>query len=97
MATYLVLLNFTEQGIGAIKDTIKRTEAFRKMAKKAGVTVRDFYWTLGQYDGAFVADAPNDESMTAAALSVASLGNVRTQVLRAFDAGEIKPILGRMA
>ena len=39
MATYIVLGNFTEQGIRAIKDTTKRAEALRDLARKVGVTV----------------------------------------------------------
>jgi uncharacterized protein with GYD domain len=97
MATYLVLATFTGQGVKAIKDTVKRAEAFRAMAKKSGVTVKEFYWTLGQYDCAFIAEAPDDASITAAGLSVGALGNVRTQTLPAFTAGEMEKILGRMS
>ena len=50
MALFIVLANFTEQGIRNVKDSPKRAEAFRDMAKKCGVTVKDMYWTLGQYD-----------------------------------------------
>ncbi len=50
MATYIVLASFTEQGVKNAKETVKRHEAFKEMAKKCGATVRDFYWTLGQYD-----------------------------------------------
>ena len=97
MATYLVLANFTEQGVKAVKDTTKRAEAFREKAKKAGVTVKEFYWTLGQYDCAFFAEAPDEAAITAVGLSVGSLGNVRTQTLRAFNASEMTQILGKMA
>jgi uncharacterized protein with GYD domain len=96
MATYVLLGTFTEQGIRNIKDTTKRAEAFRAMGKKAGVTVKDLYWTLGQYDIAAVLDAPDDAAVTSLALSVGALGNVRTQLLRAFTEKEIGPILGHM-
>jgi uncharacterized protein with GYD domain len=96
MATYLVLANFTEQGVKAVKDTVKRAEAFREKAKKAGVTVKEFYWTLGQYDCALIAEAADDATMTAAQLSVAALGNIRTHTLRAFGAGEMTQILSKM-
>jgi uncharacterized protein with GYD domain len=93
MATYVLLGTFTDQGIRNIKDTAKRAEAFRAMAKKAGVTVRDLYWTLGQYDVAGVLEAPDDATITSLALSVGSLGNVRTQLLRAFNDKEMASIL----
>jgi uncharacterized protein with GYD domain len=97
MATYIVLGNFTEQGIRNIKDTAKRAEALKGLAKKVGATVKETYWTLGQYDTAAIIEAPDDEAMTSLALSIGVLGNVRTQVLRAFTAGEIGPIVSGMS
>jgi uncharacterized protein with GYD domain len=96
MATYILLGTFTDQGIRNIKDTTKRAEAVRAMGKKAGVTVEQLYWTLGQYDVAAVLDAPDEETATSLALSIGALGNVRTQLLRAFDEEEIGSIIGRM-
>lgn len=96
MATYILLGTFTDQGIRNIKDTTKRAEAIRGMATKAGVTVSDMYWTLGQYDVAAILDSPDEESVTSLALNIGALGNVHTQLLRAFDEEEITSILGRM-
>ncbi len=96
MANYIVLGNFTDQGIRNIKETEKRAEAFKSMAKGAGVTVKDIFWTLGQYDLVITMDAPDDESVTALGLSVGSLGNVRTQTLRAFSAEEMGKILSKV-
>jgi uncharacterized protein with GYD domain len=93
MATYILLGNFTDQGIRNIKDTAKRAEALKGMAKKVGATVKDAYWTLGQYDTVAIFDAPDDGAMTSLALSIGVLGNVRTQVLRAFTPAEIGPIV----
>jgi len=97
MATYILLATYTEQGIKGIKDTVKRTDAVREMAKKAGLTMKESYWTLGQFDVVAVFEAPDDESMTAFALSVARLGNVKTQTLRAFSGNEMTAILGKTA
>src|SRR5262245_14996682 len=97
MATYILLGSFTSQGIRAVKETTKRAEALGKIAKKTGVTLKEVFWTLGQYDIAAVIDAPDDAAMTAFGLSVGNLGNVRTQTLRAFDAEEMGRILGKMA
>jgi uncharacterized protein with GYD domain len=93
MATYIVLGNFTEQGIRNVKDTTKRADALKEMAKKAGATVKELYWTLGQYDVVAIFDAPDEASITALGLSIGVAGNVRTQTLRAFTAAEIAPIL----
>jgi uncharacterized protein with GYD domain len=96
MPTYIVLGQFTDQGIRNVKDTTKRADALKDMGRKAGVTVKEVYWTLGQYDVVTVVDAPDDASVTALFLSVGSLGNVRTQCLRAFNADEIGRIVGKM-
>lgn len=96
MAHYVLLANFTDQGVKEVKDTVKRAEAFRQMAEKSGVTVQALFWTLGQYDVVVVAEAPDDNTATALSLSVASLGNVHTQTLKAFDAEEMKKILTKM-
>ncbi len=96
MANYILLGSFTDQGIRAVKDTTKRAEAFREMARKTGVTVKDVYWTLGQYDFVAVLDAPNDESVAVLGLSTGALGNIHTQTLRAFSADEINRFLGKL-
>ena len=96
MATYILLATYTEQGIRSIKDTVNRTEAVKELAKKAGATMKESYWTLGAYDVVAVFDAPDDETMTAFSLSVAKLGNVKTQTLRAFSGKEMTGIMGKM-
>ena len=96
MITYVVLANFTDQGIRNAKDTMKRTEAFKDMAKKFGVTVREAFWTQGQYDMVVVTEAPDDISGTALNLSLCALGNIRTQSLRAFSGDEMKQIIAKM-
>jgi uncharacterized protein with GYD domain len=97
MPTYIVLANFTEQGIRNVKDSPQRADAFKDMAKKAGATVKDVFWTLGQYDAIAIVEAPDDAAATALALSVAKLGNVHTQTLRAFSAADMKNILGKVS
>jgi uncharacterized protein with GYD domain len=96
MATYIVLGQFTDQGVRNVKESTKRAEAFKEMAKRAGATVKEVYWTLGQYDIATIVEAPDDAAVTALLLSVGALGNVRTQSLRAFSADEMGRILGKM-
>ena len=97
MATYIMLGTFTEQGIRGIKNTAKRATAMQAAAKKMGITVKDVYWTLGQYDVAAVFEAPDDATMTALALSIGAKGNVRTQLLPAFTEKEIAPIIAKAA
>ncbi len=96
MPSYIVLGSFTEQGLRNIGDSPKRAEAVSAMAKKAGASLKETYWTLGQYDFVAIFEAPDDISMTALGLSIGKLGNVRTQTLRAFPTAEMKSILGKM-
>jgi uncharacterized protein with GYD domain len=96
MATYILLGQFTDQGIKNVRDTTKRAEALKNLAKKFNATVTAVYWTLGQFDVAAIVDAQDDASVNALLLSLGALGNVRTQTLRAFSADEMGQILGRM-
>ena len=97
MATYIALLNFTEQGIREIKSTTKRAENFTKTAKKAGATVKDIYWTVGGYDGVLILDAPDDSTAASVLVGLGSAGNVRTQTLRAYNRQEMDGILGKVS
>jgi len=96
MATYIALTTFTDQGIRNVKDSTKRADAVKEAAKKFGVTVKEFYWTLGSYDLVAIFDAPDDVSMTALGLAIGSAGNVRTQTLRAFSRDEMNGILAKL-
>jgi uncharacterized protein with GYD domain len=96
MVTYIVLANFTDQGIKNAKDSPKRAEAFRQMAKTFGVTVKDIFWTQGRYDIVTVVEAPDEFSATALNLSLSALGNIRTESLRAFSAADMATIVGKM-
>ena len=97
MPTYVARCTFTHQGIQNIKDTTKRADTFKTAAKKAGCTVKEIYWTQGQYDNVLILDAPDDASATALLMSLGKLGNVRTQTLRAFTAAELAPILDKVS
>ena len=96
MATYIMLASFTEQGIRTVKDTTKRADAFRELAKGSGANIKDIYWTLGQYDIVAVADAPDEMAMTALGLALGKSGNVRTQTLRAFSQTDMNAILAKV-
>jgi len=96
MAHYVVLANFTDQGIRAVKDTAKRAKAFREIASGMGVTIKDIYWTLGHYDVVLTMEAPNDETMTALMFKAGSLGNLRSQTMRGFDETDIGSVLSKL-
>ena len=96
MATYIMLASFTDQGIRNVKDTTKRADAFRELAKGSGATIKDIYWTLGQFDIVAIADAPDETVMTALGLALGKSGNVRTQTMRAFSQTDMGAILAKV-
>jgi uncharacterized protein with GYD domain len=96
MARYISLIQFTDQGIRNIKDTIKRTEAAIAEAEKMGMKIIDQFWTMGAYDVVVLLDAPDGATMTAFVLKAGSLGNVKTQTMRAFRREEMEGILAKI-
>lgn len=96
MPTYISLVGFTDQGIRTIKDTTKRADLARAAAARFGCQITQIYWTLGQHDLVLVTEAPDDATLSAFGLSLASLGNTRTQTMRAFSQDEMNAILAKM-
>lgn len=94
MATYISLVNFTDQGVRNIKESPERYAAFKAMAEKMRVSVKGVDYTVGQHDLVIVAEG-TDEAVTAASLKTGSLGNTRSQTLRAFSLEETKKIISR--
>ena len=96
MMNYVVLATFTDQGVKNAKDSPKRAEAFKQMAKTFGVTVKDIFWTQGRYDIVTVVEAPDELSAIALNLSLGALGNIRTESLRAFSSSDMMKIVAKM-
>ncbi len=96
MALHVVLINYTDQGIRNVKQSPERAKAAIAAAEKLGIKLKDIYWTLGAYDLVCVADAPNDEAIIGWALGLGSLGNVRTETMRAFSSNEMNTILAKI-
>ncbi|MDN7182962.1 GYD domain-containing protein [Caballeronia sp. SEWSISQ10-4 2] len=96
MATYVVLAQFTDQGIRSIKNSPQRAGQAAEMAKGFGCEMKEIYWTLGNYDIVTIIEAPDDESLAAFGVALGSAGNVRTQTLRAFTKSEFSPIIARL-
>ena len=96
MASYVCLIQFGDQGIRNIQDTVKRGDAAMAEAKKMGMKIVEEYWTMGAYDAVVIVEAPDDETMSAFMLKVGSLGNVKGQTLRAFRRDEMEGILAKI-
>jgi uncharacterized protein with GYD domain len=95
MATYVILASFTDQGIRNVKESPDRLAAFKAMAEKMGVTMKSALYTVGAYDMVNVVEG-SDEAVASVLLKLGSLGNIRTQTLRAFSPEEMKAIIAEM-
>ena len=91
MARYVTLIRFTDQGSRDLGKSPARAAAFKSSVEKAGVTVEAQLWTAGACDGILVLSGDETKILRSLAQLVA-LGNVRTETMRAFDAGEFKAI-----
>ena len=96
MPTYISLVQFTDKGIQAAKETTQRVANWASKVESSGVSIRQMYWTLGQYDQVCIFDAPDDETAASVLLAADMLGNIRTQTLRAFTASDMEEILGKV-
>jgi uncharacterized protein with GYD domain len=96
MATYISLVQFTDKGIRAAKETTQRLAEWGAKVQSMGVSIKQMYWTLGPYDQVCVFEAPNDQTAASVLLSADILGNIRTQTLRAFTSTEMEEILANI-
>jgi uncharacterized protein with GYD domain len=96
MPTYVVLMNWTDQGIRTVKETVHRRDQADALAERHEVRIEQVYWTVGPYDLVTVFEAPDAESITAMLLELGSGGNLRTTTLRAYDREEMSGIVQRL-
>lgn len=96
MVRFITFWNWTEKGAAKLDETIDRAEAFAASAEKAGVRVKEYYWTVGEYDGFLIHEADDELSAIAAIAQVSRLGNIRTHTLRALDAAEMRQVLAKL-
>ena len=93
MATYIILVRFTQQGIQNIKQGPTRLDAAKQTFRAIGAEMKEFYSVMGRYDIVLVVEAPDDETMAKVTLAIGSLGNVRTETLRAFTEDEYRKVI----
>jgi len=96
MPKYVVLLNWTDQGIKGVRETTQRSDRARQLFEQAGGTVDIVLWTQGRYDIVLVVDVPDDESLAAVLLQLGMVGAVRTESLRGFTQEEMQGLLQRI-
>jgi uncharacterized protein with GYD domain len=91
--TYVTLYRYTQQGVQSIKESPDRIATAREAARSMGVDLKAIYLTMGQYDLVAVAEAPDDETVAKFGLALGSLGNVRSETLRAFTEDEFRGLV----
>ena len=95
MPSYVVLMNWTDQGVKTFRDSVERADAAEIALSPAGIKFKDLYWTVGSHDLVAIFEAPDDETLAAALLTLAAQGNLRTTTLRAFTAEEMKGVIAK--
>jgi uncharacterized protein with GYD domain len=96
MAKYAILINWTEQGVTNVKDTVTRYQAAKQMVESKGGTFDAILWTAGPYDMVAITDVPDEETATAINLQLAAAGNLRTLTMRGFTEDEMTGIISKM-
>jgi uncharacterized protein with GYD domain len=96
MPTYIVLANMTQQGVQTVNELPQRREAAKEAAKALGITWRDGFLTMGQYDVVLILDAPDGETMAKFALQIGKRGNLSTHTMRAFSEAETDALVASL-
>lgn len=97
MVTAVMLLNWTDHGIKNVKESPKRLDGVKKLAKVMGGEVKSFYMTLGVYDLVLIVDMPNNDKLASFGLKLGSLGNVRSTTLKAFPEDDYRRIISGLS
>ena len=96
MPKYVALYSWTDQGAASAKDTVLRYRAAKEVVERHGGTIESILWTAGQYDLVAFVDAPDDETVAAVNLILASTGNLRSVTMRGFTEDEMEGVIAKM-
>jgi uncharacterized protein with GYD domain len=96
MASYLILFRFTPEGITHIRSSLAAVEAAKQTFQALGAEVKAFYGLMGRYDTMFLVEAPGDGTIATAALALRSLGQMQSEILRAFPEEEYQQVLAAL-
>lgn len=96
MTTYIMLMNWTDQGVRDVRSSPKRLDAAKKLLGDMGGSFKQFYLTMGDYDMVGVVDAPDDAVVARFALMLSQGGNVRTHTMKAFPELAYREIIASM-
>jgi uncharacterized protein with GYD domain len=96
MATFIVMLNWTDQGIRSLKDTPKRVQAARDLAKKFGVELKQIFLTSGEFDILVITEAPHYDNVAKYAMAAGAQGNVRSRTVRGWTEAEMFKLIAEL-
>jgi uncharacterized protein with GYD domain len=96
MPTFLITMNWTEQGIHNIKEAPKRAAAAREMAKKLGIELKETYVTTGESDLLAIVESPSGDNVAKFCMAIGSQGNVRTRTVRAWSQAEYAKLISEL-
>jgi uncharacterized protein with GYD domain len=96
MAKYILLIDWTEQGVKAAKESPGRADKARELARSVGANMEQLYLVMGDHDFVCVLEAPDDAVVATFVVKLAMGGNVRTKTLKAFTEDEYRRIMGAL-
>jgi uncharacterized protein with GYD domain len=91
--TYVLLANWTEQGIRGVKESPRRLDTAKKALKDMGGEFKSVFLTLGDYDLVVIYEAPDDAVAARFNLQLGMLGNIRTRTMKAFPEAAYREII----
>jgi uncharacterized protein with GYD domain len=97
MPTFIIMMNWTEQGIRNVKDAPKRAAAARETAKKLGVEIKQTYLTNGHFDLVSIVESPSGDNIAKFCMQIGALGNVRTSTARAWPESEYHKLISELS
>ena len=96
MPVYITLLNYTQTGVERIKNAPDRLDDAKKVFTEFGGKITSFYSVMGQYDAVVISDVPTDDLAAKIALKIASMGNIRSETMRAYTEDEYRRIINEL-
>jgi uncharacterized protein with GYD domain len=95
MPTYVMLTTLGPDGWATVRENPNRIREVTQEVEAMGLTVVAQYALLGQYDFLNVIEAPDEATMSKAAITLASRGTMRTTTYQAIAVDELIESLKR--
>jgi uncharacterized protein with GYD domain len=96
MTTYILMINWTEQGIRQVRESPKRLDAAKKSLEAMGGSFKDFYLTMGEFDMVAVCEAPDDAVFARFVMTLGTSGSVRTRTMKAFPESAYRELIATL-